>query len=430
MKKEENIIVGLDIGTSKVAVVVGEIQPNGDLKIIAQDKYYAKGLSKGALIDISETAEAIKNVVAQIQIISGISISSVNVSIVGNHIRSQDIEGDVAISGREVTSNDIHRILEHVQSKTSVQSNHQTLHLLPQEYIIDDQEGVRQPVGMYGIRFKAKVHIITCAQSAIKNLAKCVNQCQLEVSSFVLQPLASSIAVLSPDEKNLGVAVVDIGAGTTDIIIYVAGAVRYIAMIDMAGNSVTTDIAGVYGSPEEQAEKIKLKYGHACASELLNPEEKIEIPQVGGRPPQETEKGVLSAVIEERYKSILEKVAEKIADSGYGSELKAGIVLTGGGGAIDGIESLTQAICNPRMVRVGSPNMENVKLDGNSPDYATTIGLVQYIYEERQRMRTLNNSAMPNNKKSSAVAEKKEALPKEPLYHKIRKWFKQIKESF
>lgn len=431
MKLDENIIVGLDIGTSKVAIVVGEIQPKGELKIIAQDKYEAKGVSKGSLIDISETSEAIRNVVAKIQVISGISISSVNVSIVGSHVNSQDIEGDVAISGREVTVNDIQRILEHVQSKTAIESNHQTLHLLPQEYIIDDQEGVRQPVGMYGVRFKAKVHIITCAQSAVKNLGKCVNQCDLQVGSFILQPLASSIAILSLDEKNLGVAVVDIGAGTTDLIIYVDGAVRHIAMVDMAGNSVTSDIAGVYGSPQSQAEKIKLEYGHACASELLNPEEKIYIPQVGGREPKETERGILAAIIEERYKAILEKVAEKIEQSGYANELKAGIVLTGGGARIDGIESLTQAICNPRMVRVGAPNMENVKSDGNSPDYATTIGLVQYIYEERQKMRQLNTpaisvpqtSSISNSKKTK---EKKASQSQEPWGVKLASWGKRF----
>jgi cell division protein FtsA len=429
IKNENSIIVGLDIGTSKVAFVVGEIQPKGSLKIIAQDKYPSKGLSKGAVIDISETTEAIKNAMAQIQVISGNSISSVSVGIVGHHIKSQDIEGDVAISGREVTVDDIQRVLEHVQSKTSIENNHQTLHLLPQEYIIDEQGGIKQPVGMYGVRFKAKVHMITCSSAAVKNLSKCVNHCNLTVDSFILQPLASSIAVLSPDEKNLGVAVVDIGAGTTDIIIYINGAVRYIAMIDMAGDSVTTDIAGFYGSPESQAEKIKLKYGHACISELLAPEEKIKIPQVGGRAPKETERGVLSSVIEDRYKSILEKVAEKIAESGYMNELQAGVVLTGGGAAIEGIESLTQAICNPNMVRVGSPNVENVKPDGNSPDYATTVGLVQYIFDEQQKKHSLNMS--PSSPLSHSTIVKKPAHPKKlkkSTYFKVVSWFKKLKD--
>lgn len=430
MKAEKNIIVGLDIGTSKVAIVVGEIQTNGELKIIAQDKCPAKGLSKGSLIDISETSEAIKNVIAQIQVISGISISLVNVSIVGNHVKSQDIEGDVAISGREVTVNDIQRILEHVQSKTSIESNHQTLHLLPQEYMIDDQEGVRQPVGMYGVRFKAKVHIITCAQSAIKNLAKCVNQSDLQVDSFILQPLASSIAVLSYDEKNLGVAVVDIGAGTTDVIIYVGGSVRCISMIDMAGHSVTSDIAGFFGSPQDKAEKIKLEYGHACASELLNPEEKIKIPQVGGREPKETTRGILASIIEERYKAILEKVAEKITASGYASELKAGIVLTGGASSVENIESLTQAICHPRMVRVGKPNMENVKSDGNLPDYSTPVGLVQYVYEERQKMRLLN-TPMPTTQTKQITSKKvTNTNPKKKFHPRLRQWFTRFKDRF
>lgn len=378
---KRNIVAGLDVGTSKVVLFIGEIKPGGKLEIIGKDEKPSNGLRNGVVVDIESTRKSIEDVIKGAELLAGFKITSANVGIVGTHISSRDTEGMVAISNQEVTQDDIDRVLNSART-IALEKDQQILHLIPQEYIIDHQEGITKPIGMSGVRLETKVHMVTCASSALQNLKKCVERSGVMVDAFILQPLASSVSVLVEDEKELGVVVVDIGAGTTDIAIFVEGSVRYTATVPIAGAKVTKDIALVLRTPQADAEHIKLEYG--CAHpEMSDPDQFIKVTGVGGRDPIDLSVEELMPIIEARYTELLKAVQEKIIDSGYEKRLRAGVVLTGGGSTVYGLTELASDIFGIP-VRLGHPlNVDTVVSDATELKYATGVGLLKYAIENK-----------------------------------------------
>jgi len=353
------IIVGLDIGTSKVVALVGEISPTGD---------------------IESTVQSIQRAVEEAELMAGCQIHSVHAGIAGNHIRSLNSHGIVAIKDREVYETDIDRVLDAAKA-VAIPADQKILHLLPQEYIIDEQEGVKEPLGMSGVRLEAKVHLVTCAANAAQNIEKCIRRCGLEVENVVLEQLASSYAILTEDEKELGVCIVDIGGGTTDIAIFTEGAIRHTGVIPIAGDQVTNDIAMALRTPTQYAEEIKIRY--ACAlAKLTGVDETIKVPSVGDRPPRDLSRQALAEVVEPRYDELFTLVQAEIRRSGFEDMIAAGIVLTGGTAKMEGVVELAEEIFH-MPVRLGSPQGVNGLKDiVNNPIYSTGVGLLQYAKEQ------------------------------------------------
>ncbi len=301
-RSDRNLLVGLDIGTSKVVAIVGEIKTDGALEIIGIGSHPSRGLKKGVVVNIESTVQSIQRAVEEAELMAGCEIHSVYAGIAGSHVRSLNSHGIVAIKDKEVVQGDVERVIDAAKA-VAIPADQKILHVLPQEYIIDSQEGIRDPIGMSGVRLEAKVHIVTGADSAAQNIVKCVQRCGLAVDDIVLEQLASSYAVLTEDEKDLGVCVVDIGGGTTDIAVFGGGAIRHTAVIPIAGDQVTNDIAVSMRTPTQYAEDIKIKY--ACAlSQLANPDETIEVPSVGDRPPRRLARQTLAEIVEPRYEEL------------------------------------------------------------------------------------------------------------------------------
>ncbi|NLY58752.1 MAG: cell division protein FtsA, partial [Gammaproteobacteria bacterium] len=298
-KQGSRMIVGLDIGTSKVVALVGEIGADGELEIVGIGSHPSRGMKKGVVVNIESTVQSIQRAIEEAELMAGCQIHSVYAGIAGNHIRSMNSHGIVAIREGEVVQADIDRVLDAAQA-VAIPADQKVLHILPQEYVIDNQEGVREPRGMSGVRLEAKVHLVTCAMNAVQNIEKCIRRCGLEVEDVILEQLASSYSVLTEDEKELGVCMVDIGGGTTDIAIFTEGAIRHTAVIPIAGDQVTNDIAMALRTPTQHAEEIKIRY--ACAlAKLAGPEETIKVPSVGERPPRDLSRQALAEVVEPRY---------------------------------------------------------------------------------------------------------------------------------
>ncbi|MCG6865968.1 MAG: cell division protein FtsA [Thiogranum sp.] len=380
-KFEKNMIVGLDIGTSKVVAIVGEIATDGGIEIIGIGSHPSKGLKKGVVVNIESTVHSIQRAVEEAELMAGCQIHSVYAGIAGSHIRSLNSHGIVAIRDKEVTPNDVERVIDAARA-VAIPADQKILHILPQEFVIDDQDGIREPVGMCGVRLEAKVHMVTGAVSAAQNIVKCVRRCGLEVDDIILEQLASSYSVLTEDEKDLGVCLVDIGGGTTDIAIFTEGSIRHTAVIPIAGDQVTNDIAVALRTPTQYAEEIKIKY--ACAlTQLAARDESIEVPSVGDRPPRRLARQTLAEVVEPRYEELLTLVQAELRRSGFEDLIAAGIVLTGGSSKIEGLVDLAEEVFH-MPVRLGVPQSVMGLADVvRNPIYATGVGLLLFGSQNR-----------------------------------------------
>ncbi|NBQ77840.1 MAG: cell division protein FtsA [Betaproteobacteria bacterium] len=338
----KDLIVGLDIGTSKIVAMVAELTLDGRIEIIGLGQHDSRGLKKGVVVNIEATVASIQRALEEAELMADCKIRSVYTGIAGSHIRSFNSSGMVAIKEKEVTETDIARVIETAKA-VNIPTDQQILHVLPQEFVVDGQDDIREPIGMSGVRLETKVHIVTGAVSAAQNIVKCVRRCGLEVQDLILQPLASSYAVLTSDEKELGVALVDIGGGTTDIAIFTEGAIRHTAVIPIAGDQITNDIAMALRTPTPEAEEIKLRHG--IAKEVLaDPAARIEVPGLGDRAPRHMSRQALAAVIEPRVEELFSLVNQVIRESGYEELLSSGIVMTGGTTLMPGMVELAEDI--------------------------------------------------------------------------------------
>lgn len=378
----DNMIVGLDIGTSKVVAIVGEIVDDGSLNIIGIGSHRSRGLKKGTVVNIESTVESIQHAIAEAEMMAGCQIHSVYAGIAGSHIRSMNSHGIVAIRDGEVERADIERVIDAAQA-VAIPADQKVLHILPQEYLIDAQEGVKEPLGMSGVRLEAKVHLVTCAINAVQNIEKCIKRCNLAVDEIILEQLASAYSVLTEDEKELGVCLVDIGGGTSDIAIFTEGSIRHTGVIPIAGDQVTNDIAMALRTPTDDADEIKVKY--ACAlTHLANGADSIKVPSVGDRPPRELSRQALAEVVEPRYVELFTLVQQELQRSGFQDMLAAGIVLTGGTSKMEGVVELAEEIFHAP-VRIGAPhNVAGLADIVRNPIYSTGVGLLLYGLKQFQ----------------------------------------------
>ncbi|MDR2261213.1 MAG: cell division protein FtsA [Azoarcus sp.] len=382
-KEYKDLVVGLDIGTSKVTCMVAETRPDGRLSIVGIGTQPTNGLKRGVVVNIEATVDAISRVVQEVELMADCKIHDLYTGIAGSHIKSFNSNGMVAIKDKEVTPLDVERVIE-VARAMPIPAEQQILHILTQEFIIDGQGGVREPIGMSGVKLEVKVHIVTGAVSAAQNVIKCVRRCGLEVMDLILQPLASSYAVLTEDEKELGVCLVDIGGGTADLAVFTQGAIRHTAVIPVAGDLVTNDIAMTLRTPTAEAEELKIRHGVAMHT-LVAPEEMIEVPSVGDRPARLLARQTLADVIEPRVSEIFDLVVAELRRSGYEELLSSGIVLTGGAALMPGMAELGEDIFH-MPVRVGAPLYEGGLADViRHPQYAAAMGLVVEGAAQRRR---------------------------------------------
>ncbi len=374
-KRKENIVTGLDIGTTKICVIVGEISSDG-VNIIGIGTHPSRGMRKGVVVNIDATVNSIKRAVEEAEIMAGCEIKSVYAGIAGGHIRSFNSHGVIAVKNREITEEDVRRVID-AAAAIAIPVDREVIHVIPQEFIIDDQDGIREPLGMSGVRLEAKVHIVTGAVTSAQNIIKCTNRAGIEVCDIVLQPLASSEGVLTQEERELGVMLIDIGGGTTDIAIFHEGCIKHTAVIAMGGNQVTGDIAVGLRTPAAEAEKIKIKYG--CAwSGVVDNEETIEVPGIGGRKPRIVSRRALCDIIQPRMEEILTFAHRELIKSGYDDLMASGVVLTGGTAHMPGLCELAEQIFD-LPVREGIPIGINGLVDVvKNPMYATGVGLVLY----------------------------------------------------
>ena len=373
-KESKELVVALDIGTSKVVALVAEVRPDGQLEVLGMGSHESKGLKKGVVVNIESTVSAIQRALEEAELMADCKIASVFTGIAGSHIRSFNSTGMVAIKDREVTALDVDRVIETARA-VNIPTDQQILHVLRQEYIIDGQEDVREPIGMSGVRLEVKVHIVTGAVSSAQNIVKCVRRCGLEVNDLILQPLASSRAVLSEDEKDLGVCLVDIGGGTTDIAIFTHGAIRHTAVIPIAGDQITNDIAMALRTPTPDAETIKIRHG-VSLRQLADANEMVEVPGIGERAPRMMSRQTLAEVIEPRVEELFSLVQKVLRESGFEELLSSGIVLTGGSATMQGMVELGEEIFH-MPVRIGLPVYSGGLADVvRNPRYATAMGLL------------------------------------------------------
>ena len=377
------IMVGLDIGTSKVVAIVAELGLEGEIDIIGIGSHPSKGLKKGVVVNIETTVDSIQRAIEEAELMAGCQIERVYAGIAGSHIRGLNSHGIVAIRDKEVFQADIERVIDAAQA-VAIPADQKVLHVLPQEYVIDDQEGVKEPLGMSGVRLEAKVHLITCAVNAHQNIEKCIRKCGLEVEDIILEQLASGDAVLTEDEKDLGVCLVDIGGGTTDIAIFSEGAIRHTAVIPIAGDQVTNDIAMALRTPTPNAEEIKIKYACALGS-LAQENETIKIPSVGDRSDRDLSRQALAEVVEPRYEELFSLVQAELRRSGFEDLVAAGIVLTGGTSKIEGAIELAEEIFH-MPVSLGKPkNVAGLSDIVRNPIYSTAVGLLHYGANQQTR---------------------------------------------
>ncbi|MDR1350925.1 MAG: cell division protein FtsA [Zoogloeaceae bacterium] len=381
-KENKDLIVALDIGTSTIVALVAELTVEGELNVIGRGMHDSRGLKNGVVVNIEETVDAISGAIAEAELMADCKVEVVYTGIAGSHIRSDNLHGMVVIADKEVSPTDVARVLETVRA--GITTDQEVLHVLPQEFIIDSQGGIREPIGMDGKRLEVKAHIVTGAVSAAQNIIKCVRRCGLEVSNIVLQPLASSYAVLSQDEKDLGVCMVDIGGGTTDIAIWTRGAIRHTAVIPDAGDLVTTDIAMMLHTPRRDAEDLKCRHGCALA-QLTDPEVFLDVPGVDERPPRKVSKRTLADVVQARVEEIYEKVLKEIVRAGYGEVLSSGIVITGGASLMPGMVDLGEEIFH-MSVRQAAPKYSGGLADVvRNARFSTAYGLLMVAQEECRR---------------------------------------------
>jgi cell division protein FtsA len=379
-RSEKNLVVGLDIGTSKVAALVGEIRPDDTIEVIGIGTHPSHGLKKGVVVDIESTVQSIQRAVEEAELMAGCEIHSVHAGIGGSHIRSRNSDGVTAIKDHEVTQNDVDRVIDAARA-VAIPADQKILHILPQEFIIDDQDGIREAIGMCGVRLEARVHMVTGAVSAAQNVVKCIRRCGLEVDNLVIGQLSSSLAVLKDDEKELGVCMIDIGGGTTDLAVFTDGAIRHISVIPIAGDQVTNDIAVALRTPTQHAEAIKI--AHGCALPSRAGQDSIEVPSIGERPPRQLSRQTLAEVIEPRYEELLNLLQGELRRSGFEELIAGGVVLTGGSAKMEGIVDLAEEVFH-MPVRLGLPQsvtgMDDTIAD---PAYSAGVGLLIYAKQHR-----------------------------------------------
>lgn len=382
-RQEKKLLVAMDIGTSKIVTIIAEATEDGGVEIIGLGTHPSHGLKKGVVVNIESTVASMQRSVEEAELMAGCQANSVYAGIAGSHIRSLNSSGVVAIKDKEVTQADVDRVIDAARA-VPIPADQQILHVLPQEFVIDQQEGIHDPIGMAGVRLEAKVHIVTGAVSAAQNIVKCVRRCGLEVDDFILEQLASSYAVLTEDEKNLGVCLVDIGGGTTDIAVFLRGAIAHTAVIPIAGDQVTNDIAVALRTPTQHAEELKIKY--ACAlRQLASEEETIEVASVGDRPPRQLARQRLAEVVEPRYEELFSLVEAELTRSGFIDLIASGVVLTGGSSKMEGVVELAEEVFhNP--VRLGLPQYVTGLVDVvRNPIHATGVGLLLFAREQKDK---------------------------------------------
>jgi len=387
---ERNLVVGLDIGTSKISVAVGEITLDNQLSIVGVGNQPARGMDKGGVNDLNLVIQSIQRAINEAELMADCQISSVYLGISGKHISCQNENGMVPINDKEVIQEDVDNVI-HTARSVPISAERRMLHVLPQEFSIDCQDGIKSPIGMSGVRMEAKVHIVTCANDMAKNIVKCVERCELKADQLIFSALASSYSVLTDDEKELGICVVDIGAGTMDISVFTGGALRHTAVIPVAGNQVTSDIAKIFRTPLSHAEDIKVQY--ACAlRQLVSMEENIEVPSVGGRPARSMSRHTLAEVVEPRYHELFELIQEELRESGLEDQIAAGYVLTGGTAKMEGVVEFAEEVFQ-MPVRVAVPqDVAGLKEYINDPTYATVVGLLHYGMQASEQSNEKNSN--------------------------------------
>lgn len=404
-KDDRNIIVGLDIGTSKVVALVAEIKHDQSIEVIGLGSHPSRGLKRGVVVNIDSTVQSIQHAIEEAELMAGVEIRSVFTGIAGSHVRSLNSHGIVAIKDADVDTGDIVRVMDAARA-VALPADQRILHVIPQEYIIDHQDGIRDPIGMSGVRLEARVHIVTGAESAAQNIIKCVQRCGLEVEDIVLEQWASSFSVLTEDEKELGVCMVDIGGGTTDIAVFAQGALRHTAVIPIAGDQVTNDIAVSMRTPTQHAEEIKIRY--ACAlSKLARPEQTIDVPSVGERPSRALSRQTLAEIVEPRYAELFDLIHQELVRSGFAEGIAAGVVLTGGSSRIEGAVELAEEVFH-MPVRLGIPSGVHGLGDVlKSPMHATGVGLLHYARVQMAPM----------------AERKKTTVSTQNVFEKMKSWF-------
>ncbi|MFW0039297.1 MAG: cell division protein FtsA [Coxiella endosymbiont of Dermacentor silvarum] len=401
---ERNLIFALDIGTSKIAALVGEVSQDNQIGVIGFGTHPSRGLKRGMVIDIESTVKSIQRAVEEAELIAGCEIRSAYTGIAGSHIRSLNSHGIVAIRDHEVNQSDVDRVIDAAKA-VAISADQKILHILPQEFIIDNQKGVREPIGMSGVRLEAKVHIVTGAVSAAQNITKCIRRCGLQVGDIVLEQLASSHSVLTDDEKELGVCMIDIGGGTTDIAIFIEGAICHTHVIPIAGDHVTNDVAVALHTSIQCAEQIKIRYA-STLPEAVDPEETIQVPSVAKRLLKQVQKRVLAQVVAARYEELFELVLTELQHSGFEDLISAGIVLTGGASRILGCIELGERIFH-MPVRIGLPQYVTGLTDiRDNPIYATAVGLLIHSHQNQ-----INNRPMLDLDRGLS------------LWQRMRNWF-------
>ena len=399
------MLVGLDIGTSKIVAIVAEVLDDGSINIVGMGNAPSRGLRRGMVVNIESTVKAIQRAVEEAELMADCKINEVCIGIAGSHIKSVNSHGMVAIREREVTQPDIDRVIETARAVT-IPPDHQVLHILTQEFCIDGQDDVREPLGMSGVRLEARVHIVTGAVSAAQNITKCVRRCGLEVSELILQPLASAEAVLTDDEKDLGVCLIDIGGGTTDIAVLRGGAIRHTAVIPIAGDQITNDIAMALRTPTKEAEELKIEHGVALAR-LADPAQMIDVPGVGDRGPRQLSRSTLAEVIEPRVDELFCLVQQELKRAGFDGILSSGVVLTGGSSQMPGMCELAEEVFH-MPVRLGVPQYSGGLAEViKKPAYSTGVGLLLIGKEQMQK-------TTPIKSESGSVSS---------VFGKMKAWF-------
>ena len=418
-----NMVVGLDIGTSKVVAIVGQPTDDGGIEIAGIGSHPSRGMKRGVVINIESTVLSIQRAVEEAELMAGCDIHSVYVGVAGSHISSMNSDGVVAIKEREVTPSDIERVIDSARAR-AISEGQRVLHVLPQEFSIDTQGGIREPLGMSGVRLEAQVHLVTAAQNAVQNIEKCVRRCGLDVDAIILEQLASSMAVLTEDERELGVCMVDIGGGTTDMAIFTVGAIRHTAVIPIAGDQVTNDIAMALRTPTQHAEEIKVKY--ACAlTQLAASDEMIKVPSVGDRPARDLSRQALAEVVEPRYEELFTLVRDELRRSGYEDMVAAGVVLTGGTSRMEGVSELAEEIFH-MPVRIACPqNVRGLADVGRNPIYATGVGLLHYALQETRHGQGLeSHGGVVSAHKGRNELARRDIKDGHSALARIKGWFK------
>ncbi|MGL6159861.1 cell division protein FtsA [Microbulbifer sp.] len=403
---DHRMIVGLDIGTSKVVAIVGEVSGGGELNIVGIGSHRSTGMKKGVVVNIESTVQSIQRAVEEAELMAGCEIHSVYAGIAGSHIRSLNSHGIVAIKDREVTQQDLDRVIDAARA-VAIPADQKILHTLPQEFLIDSQEGVKEPLGMSGVRLEAKVHLVSGAVNAAQNIEKCIRRCGLDVEDVILEQLASSYSVLTEDEKELGVCMVDIGGGTTDIAVFTGGAIRHTGVIPIAGDQVTNDIAMALRTPTPHAEELKIKY--ACAlAKLAREDETIKVPSVGDRAPRDLSRQALAEVVEPRYDELFTLVQAELRRSGFEDLCAAGVVLTGGSSKMEGAVELAEEIFH-MPVRLAVPQgIAGLTDIVSNPIYSTGVGLLMYAMQ----------------REDSSDAKPRPARSENQWWDKVKHWFR------